>query len=321
MTLRAVLLPDQGAAAAGPGFFNDPDFYAAEGLTHSLVLKSGTESVGAVAVRVRDIPGSAMRDAVSAYGYPGLSELEPISLDRIDWQGTELVSLFVRGAVGRCGPGYRPRGVLQIVDPRLPLRIRRAHRYDISRNTRLGLLVHETEGPHCPGHLIRDVHAVYTATMQRDGAQPRYFFPLAYFERLLRCRTSKLVSTVDSDGRLCAAAVAVESGGYMHYYLAATADHATRWSPSKNCISRLVDIACSMRVPLNLGGGLSPGDGLEHFKAGFANATVPFCTLEQICHPVEYARLAANVASDGDFFPAYRAGSVLVHEANLPIST
>ena len=62
-----------------------------------------------------------------------------------------------------------------------------------------------------------------------------------------------------------------------------------------------------MGLPLNLGGGVEPGDGLEEFKRGFANTELPFRTHELICDPAAYAELSAGREDDG-FFPLYRRG-------------
>jgi len=59
-------------------------------------------------------------------------------------------------------------------------------------------------------------------------------------------------------------------------------------------------------VPLNLGGGVGRGDGLERFKRGFANAELPFTTHEVVCDRAAYERLSAG-RDAGEFFPAYRA--------------
>jgi hypothetical protein len=68
----------------------------------------------------------------------------------------------------------------------------------------------------------------------------------------------------------------------------------------------MLDLADELGVPLNLGGGIRPGDGLDEFKRGFANAELEFFTQEVVCDPVAYAELTGD-RETGDFFPAYRA--------------
>jgi hypothetical protein len=74
----------------------------------------------------------------------------------------------------------------------------------------------------------------------------------------------------------------------------------------KNVVARLVEHAAELGLPLNLGGGISPGDALEEFKRGFANRQQTWRTSEIVCDPKKYAALSAGRAA-GDFFPAYRA--------------
>jgi hypothetical protein len=71
-------------------------------------------------------------------------------------------------------------------------------------------------------------------------------------------------------------------------------------------VAAMIDLADDLDVPLNLGGGVAAGDGLERFKRGFANAEAPFVTHEVVCDPTAYEELSAGREA-GDFFPAYRA--------------
>ena len=68
----------------------------------------------------------------------------------------------------------------------------------------------------------------------------------------------------------------------------------------------MLDLADELGLPLNLGGGFEPGDGLERFKRGFANSAAPFRTHEVVADPDAYEELTAGRDAAG-FFPAYRA--------------
>jgi hypothetical protein len=74
----------------------------------------------------------------------------------------------------------------------------------------------------------------------------------------------------------------------------------------KNVIARLIELSAELELPLNLGGGLSPGDALEEFKRGFANRTLAWRTSEIVCDSGRYAELSGD-RDVGGFFPAYRA--------------
>ncbi len=71
-------------------------------------------------------------------------------------------------------------------------------------------------------------------------------------------------------------------------------------------IEKLKAFAAERDLPLNLGGGLSPGDRLEEFKRGFANREEQWFTTELICDRQAYGELAGK-RDTGEFFPAYRA--------------
>ncbi len=145
--------------------------------------------------------------------------------------------------------------------------------------------------------------------MARTGAAERYLYPREYFETLLKGDGSWLLSA-EREGVGLAGAFAVLSDGYLHYYLGGTADEALGESPMKNLFAAMIELGGELGVPVNLGGGLSPGDSLEDFKRGFATGEQPFRTSELVCDPAAYEELTAGsdpVGSDPGFFPAYRS--------------
>ena len=76
----------------------------------------------------------------------------------------------------------------------------------------------------------------------------------------------------------------------------------------KNLFWAMIGLGEDLGLPVSLGGGVEPGDSLEEFKRGFANARAPWHTHEVICDAAAYAELseATGEAPEG-FFPAYRA--------------
>jgi hypothetical protein len=74
----------------------------------------------------------------------------------------------------------------------------------------------------------------------------------------------------------------------------------------KNVLGGLIELSAELSLPLNLGGGITPGDALEEFKRGFANRQIPWQTSEIICDAAKYASLSES-HPPGPFFPAYRA--------------
>jgi hypothetical protein len=140
--------------------------------------------------------------------------------------------------------------------------------------------------------------------MRRTEASERYLYEPVYFERLLGSERSWLLLAANPEP--VAGAIAVASDGLLHYYLGGTADEALSDSPMKNLFAAMIDLGAELGLPLNLGGGVTPGDSLDTFKQGFANSTAAFRTHEVVCDPDAYERLAEG-RDAGDFFPAYRA--------------
>jgi hypothetical protein len=309
--LVATLVPDRGAAAETDDFFRSRAFYDAEGVSHTLRVGSAEATI-ALPVLVRDIPDADLADAVSPYGYPGGAVGEPMGAPpdpaAVDWSGTALVSVFVRERLGAdpCLAGATLRSTVQVHDPARDRKLRARFAEQIRRNTRLGYRVEEIPGPDASAEERSSFHAVYTETMDRAGAAERYLFDLRYLSGVLAFERSWLILCRDPDGSTAAGAIAGLSDGLLHYYLGGTAGARLGHSPFKNVVDAMVGLADRMAVPLNLGGGVRPGDGLEDFKRGFANAELPFHTHEIVCDRANYDRLGASRA-ETDYFPAYRA--------------
>jgi len=160
-------------------------------------------------------------------------------------------------------------------------------------------------GPAVTGEALAGFVSVYTETMRVVDAAEHYYFDADYFRALLASPLSWLMTVTGPEGDCAAAGLLVRSDGFLHYYLSGTADDHRRRAPSKNLIVAATEFAESMGLPLNLGGGVKPGDGLEEFKRGFANCELPFRTHELICDSRAYGELAAGRKDDG-FFPLYR---------------
>ncbi|HEX2097268.1 MAG TPA: GNAT family N-acetyltransferase [Solirubrobacterales bacterium] len=319
---KAELIADGGEAASGDEFFRSRPFLEAEGATHSLRIEAPQAALLAPLI-VREIPGTEERDAVSPYGFPGLSVTDcgvdhtgtgsipqsPLEPGAVDWSATGLVSLFVRHTLGLPPlAGATERNVVQIADPELPRKSRGSDRNQVNRNRRAGYEVSLVPGPQTTAEQRAGFHAVYEQTMRRTDAGERYFFAPAYFDRLLESPRSWLALAHAPGGEVAAASLLVRSDGFLHYYLSGSADPWLRDSPMKNVISALVDFSEEENLPLNLGGGIVRGDRLEEFKRGFANREQVWRTSEIVCDPGAYARLSAGRSETG-FFPLYRSSS------------
>jgi hypothetical protein len=322
-TARAELLEDRGEAAADDQFFRSRPFLDAERVTHTLRIESDEAELLAPLI-VREIPGTADSDAVSPYGYPGIvenrsasasahsgvgeeSDAPPLDPASIDWSATGLVSVFIRHALGPLPlANATERNLVQIADPALPAKSRPSDRRQVRRNLEGGYELELVPGAETSPDQRTAFLAAYEQTMRRTDAADHYLFGSAYFDRILEADRTWLILATAPDGEVAAASLAAVSDGYLHYYLSGSTDSHLRDSPMKNVVSRLVEHAAELDLPLNLGGGISPGDALEEFKRGFANRGQRWLTSELVGDEQRYAQLSRGRAATG-FFPAYRA--------------
>jgi hypothetical protein len=309
------LLEDRGEASVSDNFFRCRPFLDAERVTHTLRIETAAGIELRAPLIVREIDGTGERDAISPYGYPGLVPPAPSPPDRkveidpatVDFSATGLVSVFLRH---RLGPpplaGATERIHVQLADPALPPKSRPSDRRQVRKNLGAGYELSLVPGADTTSAQRGGFLDVYEQTMRRTAAAAHYFFAAAYFERVLEAeRTWLVLATAPGDG-LAAASLAAVSDGLLHYYLSGSADAHLRDSPMKNVVARLIELADELGLPLNLGGGLAPGDALEEFKRGFANRTEPWHSSEIVCDRAVYERLSADRGA-GSFFPAYRA--------------
>jgi hypothetical protein len=304
---RARLLADQGAAARSAEFFRSEEHYRAEGVSHSLLVEGEGGSM-ALALVVREVRGGGA-DAASPYGYPGgeLRGLHEVAASEVDWSEVPLVSIFVRERLRQhCFAKGTPRARTQLVDPALPLRLRRTARKEVARNLRNGMTTESWATREAPAAARAELVDLYRQTMERDRAGYRYRFTDDWFARVWQSPRAHLLITRAGGGAAVCGSLAVESDGFLHDYLTGTADDALSRSPAKNNMAAAIEFAFERGLIFNLGGGMVPGDGIEAFKRGFANDQLSFLTQEIVCDPAAYARLCAGRPA-GSFFPAYRA--------------
>jgi Acetyltransferase (GNAT) domain len=306
--VKARLIEDGGEAASdAQQFFRSPAFLEAEAVTHTLAV--GGEMELRLPVIVRAIDGTDLLDATSPYGYPGddRSPEDPPAPGAIDWSETGLVSVFVRDRVGDrpCFAGGTVRTHVQVAEGEDG--VRKRLRQQIRRNERRGWETRLIRGGEVEMGQLRDFERAYGETMVRTGAAERYLYPTSYFARLLLSEPSWLI-LAEREGVALAGAIAAVSDGYLHYYLGGTADEALSDSPMKNLFWAMISLGGELGLPVNLGGGVSPGDSLDEFKRGFASGQAPWYTHEIVCNRAAYDELAAasGDAPEG-FFPAYRA--------------
>jgi hypothetical protein len=317
----AQLIEDGGASAVGgvgghpSEFFRGAHFLAAERATHTLRIELDDAELLAPLL-VRKIDGGPELDAVSPYGYPGFSIVGDgtvpgggVDPTEVDFHRTGLVAVFIRHRLDLV-PLARAteRNVVQIHDPALKPKSRPSDRRQVRRNLEAGYAVELIPGTETNAGQRAAFLDLYEQTMRRTDAASHYFFGGAYFEEIFGAGRTWLALATDPEGVPAAASIACVSDGYLHYYLSGSADPRLGDSPMKNVLARLIEHADELELPLNLGGGIRPGDALEEFKRGYANRTLAWRTSEVVCDAERYSALTGDRVAGG-FFPAYRASA------------
>ncbi len=279
-------------------------------------------------------------DAISPYGYPG-----PLLGGKGDQMPTEhfvrrtceslaenlsrrhIISLFARfhplfdlplDSFNACGLTVQ-HGETVFIDLTLSAedmwqQTRSGHRNEINRSKRNGFHVEmDTNWDSLP-----DFVDLYAETMERVNANPYYFFPRTYFDRLKADLNNVLhLATVHIDGELACAGLFAEQCGIVQYHLSGTADRYVKHYPSKLMLDFVRHWAKQRgNAVFHLGGGFGgSADSLFNFKAGFSHLRKPFFTWRVVTDDIAYAQLARQWEDMADsctaddlngFFPAYR---------------
>ena len=223
----------------------------------------------AVALVVREIPGGGgLRDATSAYGYPGaLPEAASRSTRRRSTgRAAGSCRSFLRDAMGRPPSllgARRLRSEVHVADPREPLELRSTHARHVRRNQRLGYATAEESGPEARAAFER----VYSQTMVRAEASERYLYSDAYFERVLSSERALLLLTARATvGRPRRGRSSPRATACCTTSSAARRTSCSSTRPSRARWRAMIDAGPRSRLPLNLGGGVRTGDALDHFK-------------------------------------------------------
>lgn len=162
--------------------------------------------------------------------------------------------------------------------------------------------------------------SVYTHTMERRGADAWYFFPLTFFQAIIRnlpgqyafFHTLRAGEVVSSDLVLC-------SEENVYYFLGGTHSDAFELGPNYLLKHTVATWAITAgKKAYVLGGGYEPNDSLLRYKRAYARrGEVPFRVAQLIHDEAALAELAATRAAYEQqqarawaprpgFFPPYR---------------
>ena len=257
-------------------------------MTHTLRIWHGDAATALVPLIVREIDGDRARPTRSR---PTATRARPsraaasAAASEVDWSATGLVSIFARerligepwlDGAARALPRARPRP-----RARAPACARGSPSRCAPTSARAG------RSSRAPGPSRRPPTATRSPppTSRRCAGPAPPSATSSPASTSTRCSRSSRAgcSSRGAGASVGAAAIAAVSDGVLHYYLGGTADAARDASPFKNVVVAMLDLADELELPLNLGGGVTAGDGLEEFKRGFANSDLPFRTHEVVC--------------------------------------
>jgi len=271
-------------------------------------------------------------DLVSPYGYPGIVYKENLSTELFnkvistyhqEANGEGFISSFIRlhplynniQVKKQAGITPHVHGSTVSVDLTLPMPdIRQAY----SVNHRRNLAKLRRQGFHVKIDNWSDLSAfigLYTQTMHRKHASPRYFFKEPYFAGLKNIQGFHLllVMVYDQNNKPAAGGLFTIANGLAQFHLGGTSDGFIEFSPSKLMMDEAI-AQCKERGchTLHLGGGYGTdtNSGLFRFKAGFGSQRHPFYTLRFIHRRDIYMYLLENsipgTRNQSSFFPEYR---------------
>ena len=190
-----------------------------------------------------------------------------------------------------------------------------ACRKNINRGRREGVRVFRAT---TPDH-VREFYRIYIHTMDRRGAQKRYYFPLDYFMAFFEHMPDQAsFFLAEYQDQVVAATLYLHDDTDVFSYLGG-ADHAFQHvRPTNMIVYEAIRWARQQgKKRLILGGGYEPNDGIFRFKASFSPLRAQFFVYRHVHLPevydhlcrawADYYQVDLPIAEVSDFFPAYRA--------------
>lgn len=151
---------------------------------------------------------------------------------------------------------------------------------------------------------------IYRETMERVGSAGRLKVGDEYFRQLnAGLGDGVLLLEACHDGEPVAASIFLRWGERLHYHLSGSVPEGMRSGATNLILDRAVRELLPPGGRLHLGGGVTPGDGLDRFKRSVGNARTHVHLCRTVVDKGRYDALVqeAGVASETDYFPAYRA--------------
>lgn len=184
----------------------------------------------------------------------------------------------------------------------------------IRKAQKAGIEIHHGQGK----ELLRGFTAIYNATMDRDKADPYYYFETAFYDSIcedLRDHYELFYAVLD--GEVVAMSIMLYCNGQMHYHLSGSKAEYRHLAPSNLLLYEAARWGCTQGFrTFHLGGGVGSDEtgGLYKFKQAFnRNSDITFSIGRMIFDRQVYDRLVdlrrqRDAAFDPAtrFFPRYR---------------
>lgn len=286
---------------------------------------------------IRQVPGEAsIRDLTGPYGYGGpyVADISVSAADRArftraltEWAAenaivTEFHRLHLFPMELADMPGERVHRsnnivrTLNLSEDELWMDFEHKVRKNVKKAQRSGVTVsiHE-DAAH-----FEQFHEVYLRTMERREASAGYHFSRSFFDTINReLAGAYAYAHAWIDERIVSTELVLVSGNRAYSFLGGTDSESFASRP--NDLLKFEIMKWAKKRGLSafvLGGGVSPGDGIERYKAAFApSGVVPFYTAQRVFRGADYTRLCQRRAAElgtsipPEYFPGYRAGSVV----------
>jgi hypothetical protein len=287
--------------------------------------------VAAMALILRDIPGSDRRDVITPYGYggpvgPGLSDF----YDEYGYwcEDRGVVSTFIRfhplfenhrDAGLRVHTAFSNPTVGWRLEGDLLSSMHGKHRNTVRKAMKSGVTVDVVSAP-----ALDPFVAMYARTMARQEAADYYNFPAEYWTRLAGLDDRLVLFDAVHDGETVASALCLRGDRWLHYHLGATDDRARDLGASNLLLYEAAVWGQLQGLEeFHLGGGAGGRESLFAFKERFSpTGRREFWTGKAVHDEDAYRRLSGGAEIDFEgFFPAYRVPGALSQTAGTPRST
>jgi hypothetical protein len=192
---------------------------------------------------------------------------------------------------------------------------RKNHRRDISKALHRGYRFRLDPEWRCLAEFVD----IYGQSMQRLDAAPGWRLPVDWFEDLRNHVGDHLhLGVIELGDELTCGALLTEIDGLVEYHLSGTADAHVGANPSKLLVHEAGRWAKARGNDVfHLAGSTRRGDGLQHFKLGFAKSLHPMASWRVVADDEAYREVVrrwqdqTTLPADppGGYFPAYRRPS------------